>query len=77
MTTIAKIHTAARQRSENWASHPRTDPGVTRQMTDRLGDLYGELRLERARNQHGDPAEIRRRARIEREIERLMSDNGE
>lgn len=75
--TLAKIHSAASRRSANWAAHPRTDASLTSQMTERLSDLYGKLRLERARSQHGDPAEIRRRARIEREIERLMSDNGD
>lgn len=74
--TMAKIHSASRRRSSNWQA-PKCDPGVTHQMTGRLEELYSDLRLERARAQHGDPLEIRRRARIEREIERLMSDNGD
>lgn len=59
-------------RSELWSlgDPQREVPGITEKLTA----LYAERRQLEAQDQHGDPALILRRARIESELERLMSD---
>lgn len=69
---LAKITSAAGRRQANWLNG--SDPILTAELTERLNSLWAELRLARGQAQHGDPTLIRRRARIEREIERLMAD---
>lgn len=47
-------------------------PGQLAKLQDDLDKLYAELRTERAREVNGDRADIARRARVERELEKLM-----
>jgi len=47
--------------------------GDVSRVTKSLTEAYAARRTERARDQHGDPGTIIKRARIESELERLMS----
>ena len=76
MTLITDIHAAAARRQANWSSYPRTSSQLTVDLTDELELLYARRRKERAQRRHGPTAAIVRRARVEREIERLAATNG-
>lgn len=75
MSAIQQIHAAARKRQANWGRYPRCDERTTADLTRKLDELYAEHRLQRARTHHGDVLTIIRRARVEREIERLVTSN--
>lgn len=64
----AKIELAVRRRQDAWAVG---EPELAREVGERIDELYGELREERARNEHGSRPEITKRARIELELEKL------
>lgn len=66
----AKIEKTAEQRKKAWAQH---DAQRAQDLTARLEELYEEKRLAQARSRSGDRAKISRRARIERELEKLGS----
>lgn len=64
------IHEKSRQRQANWAG------GITQEtqhLTQHLDDLYAEKRQQLAQARHGRREDIVKRARIESELERLMS----
>lgn len=52
------------------------DRTAVERLTRELDRLYAEKRLRVAQNHHGSNAQIVKRARIETELERLMSRNG-
>lgn len=72
--TMDEIHAVATRRQKNWRG--RRDPFVTATCTERLNELWERFRVERAQHLYGDRATIAARARVERELERLMSDDG-
>lgn len=63
-----KIDRATDARARAWRDR---DPVEAARLTARIEELYADLRLARARAQNGDPSNIVRRARVEREIEKL------
>jgi hypothetical protein len=69
----AKIERAARRRQATWAAG--CDPVEIAARTRELDELYSQLRVERARRDYGDRLVIVKRARVERELERLMESN--
>jgi len=72
--TMNEIHSVSARRQKNWRG--RRDPFVTQACTERLNELWERFRVERAQHLYGDRATIAARARVERELERLMSDEG-
>ena len=68
-----QIEQASRERSEAWSSG---DAVVVARLTAKLADLYEERRIERARLSGSlrNRSDVMRRARIETELERLMSE---
>ena len=66
----------AERRQANWGAFPKTDPMVTDELTRQLDAAYAERRRSVARRRHGTTDAIVKRARVEREIERLASANG-
>lgn len=74
MTTIAdQIHDLSRRRTAIWCGGVENPVEVDR-ITKQLADLYDIKRSEIAqRRGYGTRADIVRRARIESEIERLIS----
>lgn len=71
MERDAEIERLSRRRQEIWAGAP-SEPGEIKKISDLLAALYEERRTE-----NGQPnrtrADVIRRARVESELERLMS----
>lgn len=49
------------------------DPLRTQELDARLEELYAELRTAKARSRNGDRGKIIKQARVERELEKLMT----
>jgi len=73
MSVEDRIEKVARQRREERA---KAVPDLVRlrQLDAKSAELYAEKRLRDARRVHGDPKKIARRARVEQELEKLMSE---
>jgi hypothetical protein len=69
--TLDRIQKAAQKRQASWLNG--CDPFEIAQLTKKLEELYEQHRLERARDRHGDRFQIVKRARVERELEKLMT----
>lgn len=54
-----------------WAGEAEGRP---EDITEKLAELFDQRRRARAEQLHGNPSEIIRRARIEAELERMMSE---
>ena len=65
-----RIHEVTQKRQDAW-SHGG-DPAEVSRLSQELDFLYEERRIQRA-SIHGSRSEIVRRARIEVELERMMS----
>lgn len=76
MSSLDTILELAARRQRNWGAHPKTDPSLSDELTRKLEEAYAIRRREVAQSQHGSTADIVKRARVEREIERLASANG-
>jgi hypothetical protein len=63
-----KIERTTDARTQAWRSN---DPTEAARCTAKLDELYAELRVARARSDNGDPTVIAKRARVERELEKL------
>lgn len=72
-TIAAEIEKLASRRQAIWFGDAVGAPTEVRSLTAKLADLFEERRIEDARGRTGDRTEIARRARIETELERLMS----
>jgi len=64
---LKRIERLSSQRREAWAE----GTGDAERIAGEIDEAYAELRLVRARSRSGDRTVIVRRARIEREIEKL------
>lgn len=71
MIESSQIENVSRERQEAWRSG---DAVSVARLTRKLADLYEDRRIERARRSRGSHEEIVRKARIEVELERLMSE---
>ena len=68
-----EIHRLATRRQDIWFGRAPGESGEVSRLTLQLADLYEERRSEDARFRSGERAEIVRRARVETELERLMT----
>lgn len=66
-----EIELKVEERHRAWRSG---DSARSTELEGEIHSLYGELRVARAQEQNGHRDMIVRRARIERELEKLMSD---
>jgi hypothetical protein len=69
----SQIEELAVRRQAIWFGQSVEDGYMVRTLTSQLHDLYEERRINDARKRTGDRTEITRQARIETELERLMS----
>ena len=68
-----RIHAVSRKRQEIWAGAP-SEPGEVERLSKELTDLYRERRASKTRAEVGVTRdEIVKRARVESELERLIS----
>ena len=72
MTTDDLIERLVAERKEHWTSGC-SEPGAVAALTKKIDDLYEQRRIERASIGAGSREAIVRRARIEVELERMMS----
>jgi len=74
-STLSKIQSAAARRQREWLKDvEQRDPVLVSRMTARLDELYAERRHDLATRPFGTKDEVIRRARVERELEKLMGD---
>lgn len=72
--SVKKIENVIERRSAQRQKAMRGEGRKTlAELDSEIGELYAELRVARARSSHGARDEIVRNARIERELEKLMS----
>lgn len=72
--SVKKIENVIERKSQQRRKAMRGEGRVPLAELDKeMGELYGELRVARAQDRHGARDEIVRGARIERELEKLMS----
>jgi hypothetical protein len=70
--TDAEIERLSRRRQEIWFGYEQAPAGEAARLGRSIAALFEEKRTEEARGQHG-PADIAKRARVEAELERLMT----
>ena len=75
MPPLDHLNDLATRRQANWGAYPKTDAGLTFDLTAELEEAWSRFRRDRAQRRHGDASAIVKRARVEREIERLASSN--
>lgn len=75
MSSLDLLNNLAAKRQANWGAYPKTDAGLTFDLTERLEAGWEKFRRDRAQRRYGDASAIVKRARVEREIERLASSN--
>lgn len=68
---IAEIERLSERRQELWTTGEKSEE--VEKITSKLNELYEERRITSARERAGDRAEITRRAKVETELERLMT----
>lgn len=72
--SVKKIENTIERRSEQRQRAMRGEGRKSvAELDGEISELYGELRVARARSSHGERDQIVRNARIERELEKLMS----
>jgi len=69
-----EIERLVARRAAIWAGREEGAPGEVQRISGRLADLYEQRRHERTQAATGrKPEDIRRQARVETELERLMT----
>ena len=69
----AEIERLSRSRQEIWSGLRIGEPGEIKSISDQLAKLYEERRLDAGENPGRSRTDVIRRARVESELERLMS----
>lgn len=72
MDLDAQIAQVSARRQEIWAGAP-SEPGEVTRLSKQLEDLYEARRMSLAQNPTVSRADVIRRARVESELERLIS----
>jgi len=67
-----RIHELSKRRQQIWCEGGMRPADVQR-ITAELADLFHDRRVERAQEAHGSRKDIIRHARIEHELEKLMT----
>lgn len=69
----AEIARLVKLRQDIWGGRAEGAPGEAKRIASKLADLYDERRAMEARDRTLTRADVIRRARVESELERLMT----